>query len=293
MRDLCSRLSLVFLLSMACTVAHADPPPSGTAAVVNGTPISVSDVDQAAIQAEGAAQLSIMIDFVVIDQAATKAGVVVSDDEVNAEISKMKGGLAPGQSFEDELKRHNVSLPALENQIRHKLLLQKLAEQRIVIPPMRHVREILIATAPTLRGTDLRKPHSAADALAIVKQIQAQLKAGRSFTDLATRYSEDPLTRSEGGDLGMIWNGTDGFNDAVWPAVENLQPGQVTAAPVKVRAGYLLAQVVSTSADPIPSDKVMYSDCAARFRQHVLNPEVMDLLDQLRSQATINKYAFN
>jgi foldase protein PrsA len=260
--------------------------------VVNGTPISVADVDRAAIQAAGPAQLSILIDFVLIEQAATKAGITVSENEVNGEISKMKAGLPPGQSFDDALEMHNVSLPALEDQIRHRLLLQKLAEQRIAIPPMAHVCIILIATAPTLRGTDWRKPHGTADALAIVEQIQAQLRAGTSFSDLATKYSEDPLTRSHGGDLGIIWKGTDGFNDAVWPSVENLRGGQSTPAPIKTAIGFILAQVVSTSADPLPSDMALYSNCAAQYRQHVVGPEVMDLLDQLHAQANITQYAF-
>jgi foldase protein PrsA len=273
--------------------ATAKSPPSGTAAVVNGTSISISAVDQAAIRAAGAAQLSIMIDFVLIEQAATKAGVTVSDEAVNAEIAKMKAGLLPGQSFEDALKMHNVSLSSLENQIRHRLMLENLVQRKTAIPPMAHVREILIATAPTQRGTDLHEPHSDADALAIVEQIRAKLRAGKSFSDLVTEYSEDPLTRSQGGDLGVIWNGTDGFNNAVWPSIETLRVGQVTRAPVKTAVGYVLAQLVSTSADPLPSDKDMYSDRTARYRQNELNHDIKQLLDQLHAQATITRYAFN
>ena len=234
-----------------------------------------------------------MIDFLLIEQAATKAGVTVPDDDVNAEISKMKGGLASGQSFDDALKMHNVSLPALKNQIRHRFMIEKLARQSMTIPPMAHVREILIATAPTLRGVDLHKPHSAADALAIVKQIQAKLQAGKSFSDLAARYSEDPLTRSKGGDLGLIWKGTDGFNGTVWPSVENLRAGQVSPAPVKTAVGYILAQVISTSADPLPSDKAIYSVSADQYQRNNLNQAIMQLMEQLRKQATIKKYAFN
>jgi foldase protein PrsA len=297
MTEFCSRFSLAVLLSMACTTAHADSKcattPSRTAAVVNGTPISLSAVDQAGIRAAGAAQLSILIDFVLIEQAATKAGVTVSDDAVNAEISKMKVGLPPGQSFDNALEVHNVTLRSLENQIRHRLMLEKLVQQTTRIPPMAHVREILIATALTQRGTDLQKPHGAAEALAVVEQIQARLKAGKAFSDLAAQYSEDPLTRPLGGDLGIIWNGTDGFNNALWPSVEHLQAGEVTQAPVKTAIGYILAQVVSVSAKPLPSDKAMYSARVAQYRQNEVNHGIKQLLDRLHAQATITRYAFN
>lgn len=261
--------------------------------MVNGTPICMSALDQAGIRAAAAAQLSVLIDFVLIEQAAKKAGITVSDDGVEAEISKMKAGLPPGQSFDDALKVHNVSLRSLESQIRHRLMLEKLVQQNTKIPPMAHVRELLIATAPTQRGTDFHKPHSDPDALSVVRQIQAQLKAGNSFSDLAARYSEDPLTRSLGGDLGIIWNGTDGFNNALWPSVEHLQAGQVTRAPVKIPIGYILAQVVSVSAEAPPSDRAMYSARAAQYRQNELNRGIKQLLDQLHAQAIITRYAFN
>jgi parvulin-like peptidyl-prolyl isomerase len=261
--------------------------------VVNGTPISISAVRQAAIQAAGAAQLSVMIDFVLIEQAATKAGVTVPDDAVNAQIAKMKAGLPPGQSFDDALEMHNVALSSLQNQIRHRLMLEKLVQQRTAVPPMAHVREILVATAPTQRGTDLHEPHSDADALAIVEQIRAKLKAGKSFSDLVAQYSEDPLTRSQGGDLGVIWNATDGFNNAIWPSIETLRVGQVTRAPVKTAIGYILAQLVSTSANPLPSDEAMYSARAAQYRQEELNHDIKRLLDRLHAQATITRYALN
>jgi parvulin-like peptidyl-prolyl isomerase len=205
----------------------------------------------------------------------------------------MKAGLPPGQSFEDALQAHNVPLHSLQSQIRHRLMLEQLARRRTELPPMAHVREILIATAATQRGTDLREPHRGADALAIVERIQAQLKGGKSFADLAVQYSEDPLTRSGGGDLGIIWNGTDGFNNTLWPSVEHLRAGQVTQAPVKTAIGYILAQVVSVSTSPLPSDQAMYAAHAAQYRQNELNNGIKQLLDQLHAQATIARYAFN
>jgi hypothetical protein len=116
-----------------------------------------------------------------------------------------------------------------------------------------------------------------------------QLAIGRQGAARKVRLA----TRSQGGDLGVIWNGTDGFNNAVWPSVETLRVGQVTRAPVKTAIGYILAQLVSTSANPLPSDKAMYSARAAQYRQGELNHGIKQLLDQLHAQATISRYAFN
>jgi parvulin-like peptidyl-prolyl isomerase len=172
-------------------------------------------------------------------------------------------------------------------------MLEKLVQQQMAIPTMAPVREILIATAPTQRGVDMHKPHSVANALALIKIIQSKLKAGESFAYLATHYSEDPLTRSQGGDLGIIWTGADGFNNAVWPSIENLRSGQITSAPVKTSIGYIMAQVVSTSANPLPSDEAMYSAGVAQYRRNALDQDVPEFMDHLRQEATITKYAFN
>jgi peptidyl-prolyl cis-trans isomerase D len=102
------------------------------------------------------------------------------------------------------------------------------------VPDEVKVRHILIQVAPNADAkTDAAAKQKAEDVL-------KQLKAGGNFAELATKYSDDPGSKTQGGDLGMIQRGV------TVPAFENvafsLKPGQLSDV-VKTQFGYHILQV--------------------------------------------------
>jgi peptidyl-prolyl cis-trans isomerase D len=93
----------------------------------------------------------------------------------------------------------------------------------------RHAHHILIALPA---GAD-----AAADAAALAKaqMVEAQLKAGKDFSELSKMYSADPGSATRGGDLGWADKATyvASFADALF----SMQPGQISD-PVKTQYGY-------------------------------------------------------
>ena len=79
-----------------------------------------------------------------------------------------------------------------------------------------------------------------AEALAQIQDIQAQLAGGADFAELATQFSEDPGSASNGGDLDCAPRGTyvTEFDDAVWS-----QPLGEVGEPVRTDFGYHLILV--------------------------------------------------
>ncbi len=67
--------------------------------------------------------------------------------------------------------------------------------------------------------------------------ILRNLKDGKSFEDLAKKYSQCPSS-SEGGDLGIFSEGR--MDETFEEAVLSLKVGEVTAKPVRTRFGYHL-----------------------------------------------------
>ena len=76
--------------------------------------------------------------------------------------------------------------------------------------------------------------------------IEAQLKKGANFADLAKKYSIDPGSKVKGGELGL----SDGSNyvPEFTAAIKTLKAGQYTTTPVKTQFGYHIIKLNSIKA---------------------------------------------
>jgi peptidyl-prolyl cis-trans isomerase C len=87
--------------------------------------------------------------------------------------------------------------------------------------------------------------------------IEAQLKKGANFADLAKKYSIDPGSKANGGDLG--WSDGSAFVPEFTAAATKLKKGQYTTTPVKTQFGYhiiKLNDVKTGGANVPPFDQV-------------------------------------
>lgn len=116
------------------------------------------------------------------------------------------------------------------------------------VPDEVQVRHILISV-PT--GADAKVDQAAKEK---AEDLLKQIKAGADFATLAKKYSDDPGTKDQGGELGFIQHGV------TVPAFENvafsLQPGQVSDV-VKTQYGYHIIKVeAKEAAHTKPLDEV-------------------------------------
>ncbi len=93
----------------------------------------------------------------------------------------------------------------------------------------RHAHHILISIG------DAKDPKSDATALAKAQQVLAEVKSGKDFGELARKYSADPGSAAQGGDLG--WAESNAYVAPFSDALFSMQPGQVSD-PVKTQYGY-------------------------------------------------------
>jgi hypothetical protein len=89
--------------------------------------------------------------------------------------------------------------------------------------------------APTLA------PRTEAEALAIAQEVKKRLDAGEDFASLAVQFSDDPGSKSAGGELGWYGRG-EGLVQEFEDAAFALQAGQISE-PVKTQFGYHIIQV--------------------------------------------------
>ncbi len=141
-----------------------------------------------------------------------------------------------------------------------------------------HLNEILIPTSDNATSAELAK----ADAEA--KDLEAKLKAGSSFTDLAKKYSKGP-TAAQGGDLGDFRRGA--LAKVLEDQTFDLPVGGHTA-PIRTRQGYIILQVTEhIPGGTQPMQKVEPQIEQAIYMQKI-GPAVRTYLTRLRDEAYID-----
>ena len=107
-------------------------------------------------------------------------------------------------------------------------------QQQFQVPESVRVRHILIKVPPKADA----KTTAAAQAKA--QDILKQLKAGGNFAELAKKYSDDPGSKAQGGELGFIQHGATvpEFDQTAF----SLQPGQLSSV-IHTQFGFHILQV--------------------------------------------------
>jgi foldase protein PrsA len=228
-------------------------------ASVNGQAIGADDFYQQAAQArsmyidqagldpnsEAAVQLESqlnhqvrdgMIDQVLLQQFALANSIRVTDAQVDAEITRMKG--QDSARFEQWLQANGLSEVSLRQRLSRELLASavrdvvtaRLERQQVHI----HVRYI-ITTDQTRAQEALAKLHDGVD-----------------FKDVANQYSQDETTRTGGGDLGFFPHGV--MPPAFDQAAFALTPNRVSDI-VPVEWGFLIIEVLEVDPARTVSDE--------------------------------------
>ncbi len=245
---------LVATILISAMPAFAQPKvPSNVAAVVNGESITKAQLATKAVDWQGAMTLDLMIDSTVVSQEAKKAGVVVTDAEVNAKLNEMKKALAPSQDFDTVLRQNGMTAGLLFTRIKMRLQADGVIKNMIkkspaIIANYRKAEHILIRvdentsdpSGKTLEAKD-------ADAKAKIEKIADEIKTKTiSFEDAAKKYSEDPVSKVNGGNLGFFTKGV--MAPPFEAATFSLKAGDVSA-PVKTNYGYHLIKLIAIGSD--------------------------------------------
>jgi parvulin-like peptidyl-prolyl isomerase len=259
---------------------------SGVAAIVNGQKITNQDLVAHFLQNGGQPLLQELITFTEIQQAAAKAHVVVTPAEIDQRLAETKKQVLTryyGQTWAQFLESRGLSEAYAREQTEIEIILDKLAVAKL--PPFSlkgeiHVYHILLATTNVPYGST---PHKDDDAIAQLKQIKADIVAGKiTFQDAAKKYSEDHSNSAKGGDLGWI-SQTDPYDPAFKTAAFGLKQGQISD-PVKSQFGYHLIYVAETGDNATPAEVQKASQDTLRQRA---GPMVGQLVQQIQAQASV------
>lgn len=131
------------------------------------------------------------------------------------------------------------------------------------------VAHILVRTRPDMAETELQAKQTQA------REAWSQLNAGKSFEEIAKRFSEDDLTAKLGGELGWIGEGAvdQGFSEKVFA----MQQGQVSE-PFKTHYGFHIVKIMEGPATVTDSLEAVRGDIRHELRNAAKEAELKRLL---------------
>jgi len=139
----------------------------------------------------------------------------------------------------------------------------------------RHAHHILIPIAAP------KDANADAAALAKATQVLAELKAGKDFGELARKYSGDPGSAAQGGDLG--WGDRSAYVAPFSDALFKLQPGQISD-PVKTQFGYHIIRLDEVRAAHMRSLEDSHAEIEAAYRHDQATELFGDRQEQLQQK---------
>jgi peptidyl-prolyl cis-trans isomerase C len=132
--------------------------------------------------------------------------------------------------------------------------------------------------------TELHARHILVPDEATAKKIIADLKKGGDFAALSKQYSKDPSAAQQGGDLGFFKKGdmVPEFADAAFA----MKDGEVSPKPVKTQFGWHVIQVLEHRAAPPPS----FEEQRDQLRQAMIQAAVQKEVASVRSAVKVEKF---
>lgn len=261
---------------MAAPDTRADDAPQGLVAEVNGVGITRERYERALTRSMALSNvasqealeqevLNTLIEQELIIQAAPDLGVVVTDEQVQAEMAALRDLAQSEEEWQQYLELNGYSEEEMFEAQRESLITQG-------------VRDALMAE---YEGDVLQvnARHIVVRTRAEAEEVLDRLDAGEGFATLAAEYSIDTSTQNSGGNLGWF-----APNELFYRSLEevafDLEPGQM-AGPIVTSLGYHILQVLDRAE--------MEIDPPERLR--IISQTVFEnwLQEQLRN-ATVERY---
>lgn len=243
--------------------------------------------------------LDVLISQELLWQEAQKQNLIVSDQEVDQELERVKANFPSRQAFLIKIEEGGFTEARYAEEIKQRLSAKRLVETdiarsvtvtdqdvhdyyvtnqaRFSRPDEAHVRHILIKVEA---NADQAAREAAKQK---IDTILAEVRGGADFAALARQHSEGP-SGPKGGDLGFVPRGrlVGPFEEAAFA----LQPGEISDV-VQTRYGYhVIKMEARRGGGPVPEKEV-----AGRIRKYLWSTKVdqaiQERLNSLREAGAV------
>ena len=212
-----------------------------------------------------------LIESKLVQEQAVELKLQVTNEEVERAMDEVKkqNNLTDEQfkqalqqqgftydSYRKSLKRQILELKVLNTAVRSRVSISDdevkafylQNERQMAGDKTAHLRQILVVVPPDASADVV------AEKRRVAQKVLELARSGTSFVELAKKYSDDDLTKCDGGDLGWVGKGV--LQDPLDEAVTSMDAGDVRG-PIRTGRGWHLLQLVERKAGDLrPFDEV-------------------------------------
>jgi peptidyl-prolyl cis-trans isomerase C len=237
-------------------------------------------------------------------QDASKQGITVTDQEVKPQLDSIRKQFPDAATFEKALASQGMTEKALQDNLRQEALIQKYITTKVLSgvtvtdeaarqfyeenknqmqrPERVHLRHILVRVEPTASADDKQKAKAKAEDL--LKRAQG----GEDFGKLAAENSDDPRSKTQGGDLSWVARGQapPPLEQAAFALAKPNDLSPVVESP----AGYHIIQLLERQA----ASTVPFEEAKGRIGQMLKQKQAGERLqahvEQLKKQGKVEVF---
>jgi peptidyl-prolyl cis-trans isomerase SurA len=258
--------------------------PDNVAATVNAHPITYAELDKkyqstfmSSTERPSDDQMMIqklevlrtLVDNEIMLQRAEKLGLMATDADVESKFAELKAPYTQ-EEFQRQLASTKMTVEDMKAQLKRDLSVQKLFNKEITShisisdkdvtdfynankssfnfpEPQMHLAQILVTPNPDPNVRNLKgdKAQNEEQARKKMEMLNARLKQGEDFAQLAQNFSEDPTSAPNGGDLGFVpESALEKVNPELRKVIQAATPGQVTPV-IRTAEGYRVFKIYS------------------------------------------------
>jgi len=191
-----------------------------------------------------------LIDDEILMRRAEKLGLLATDEDVDKKFNSARAPFTQ-EEFEKRMQERKITVADFKRDIRRSVTVEKVINKEVsskinvtdrdvtdyynahkaefnLIEPQFHLAQIMVTPTPNPQVQNQNdKAQNEAEARKKIQMIENRLDSGDDFATLAMKYSEDPETAGNGGDLGTVpESGLRGTDPATRETVMKLKPGQ-------------------------------------------------------------------
>jgi peptidyl-prolyl cis-trans isomerase C len=239
-------------------------------------------------------------------QEAKTLGISITDAEADQMMQAFKSRFPSQEVFQKQLDANKMTEAQLREKMRddadskvNKLIQTRIASsvqvteadartfynqnlQRMRTPPQSHLRHILIATPPQASAADRQKAREKAE------DLLKQIKNGGDFAQLAAQNSDDPGSKTRGGDLSWVQPGqtVPPFEKAAFALKK---PNDLSPV-VETRFGYHIIQLVERQDSQVVPFEQAKSRIGAMLRDEKVKETLRAHVEELKSKGKVETY---
>lgn len=245
-----------------------------------------------------------IVSRVLVENEARAAGTVVSDADIDKEMTALRGRFPNPEAFNKALAQQGMDEAKLKDNFKRQLLVSKFVEEKVFPkdgvseqeqkafydqnqdkmqePERLHLRHILVRVPEGAPEADKQKAREKAEGLL------AKAKAGEDFAKLASENSDDPGSKVKGGDLSWIARGqtVEPFEKAAFA----LQKPNELSPVVETRFGYHVIQLLEHKAAGVAPYEQVKDRIGAFLKQQKSQQQFQAHLQELRTKAKVETF---